>query len=271
MTHHKLEDTSSLVSSHVNTSWHTQWKRHNWQIDMCHHIYIYIEKDIWMWVHMSPHSTRNLFCRYTYSWVMSHVWMRHGTYIGRDMWICDILLVTPTHVTALSTASHMFMSHVSHVNTTGIIYWKRHFDACNSYTCPPDPISHVCSLPGKYISRKYFTYRPVQIFKIMFRRFVFSRIWSSAQDHALLVLLLNLVGFFISTRPRWSGENNLYHSCTSFEGASRVGQPFNIFTWFIGAGGTALSTGSVDIHVYESCRTCEWVMAYIMEETYWHV
>jgi len=40
-----------------------------------------------------------------------------------------------------------------------------------------------------------FTHRPVQIFKIMFRRFLFSRIWSSAQDHALLVLLLNLVGF----------------------------------------------------------------------------
>ena len=36
---------------------------------------------------------------------------------------------------------------------------------------PPNPISHVCSLTGKYISRKHFTYRPVQIFKIMFRRF----------------------------------------------------------------------------------------------------
>ena len=71
----------------------------------------------------------------------------------------------------------------------------------------------------------------------MFRRFWFSRIWSSAQDHAVLVLLLNLVGFFISTWPRWSGGNVLYHSCTSFEGASRGGQPLNIFTWFIVAGG----------------------------------
>jgi len=70
----------------------------------------------------------------------------------------------------------------------------------------------------------------------MFRRFLFSKIWSSAQDHAVLVLLLNLVGWFISTRPRWSGGNVLYHSCTSFEGASRGGQPLNIFTWFIGAG-----------------------------------
>jgi len=41
---------------------------------------------------------------------------------------------------------------------------------------PPDPISHVCSLTATSISRKHFTYRPVQIFKIMFRRFLFSRI-----------------------------------------------------------------------------------------------
>jgi len=71
----------------------------------------------------------------------------------------------------------------------------------------------------------------------MFRRFLFFRIWSSAQDHSVLVLLLNLVGFFISAWPRWSRGNVLYHSCTSFEGASLGGQPLNIFTWFIGAGG----------------------------------
>jgi len=56
------------------------------------------------------------------------------------------------------------------------------------------------SLTGKSIPQKYFTYRPVQIFKIMFQRFLFCRIWSSAQDHALLDLLLNLVVLFISTR-----------------------------------------------------------------------
>jgi len=70
----------------------------------------------------------------------------------------------------------------------------------------------------------------------MFRRFLSSRIWFSAQDHAVLVLLLNLVVFFISTWPCWSVGNVLYHSCTSFEGASWDGQPLNIFTWFIGAG-----------------------------------
>ena len=38
-------------------------------------------------------------------------------------------------------------------------------------------------------------------------------------------------------RPRWSGGNDLYHSCTNFDGASRGGYPLNIFTRFIGAGG----------------------------------
>jgi len=116
-----------------------------------------------------------------------------------------------------------------------IYIWNvRHNTHVHMY--PPDRISDVCSLTGKYISRKHFTYRPVQIFKIMLRRFSIPRIWSSAQDHALLVLLLNLVGFFISTRPRWSGGNDLYRSCTSFQGASRGGHPLNIVIWFIGAG-----------------------------------
>ena len=108
---------------------------------------------------------------------------------------------------------------------------------CHLYI-PPDPINYVCSLTGKSISEKYFTYRSVQIIKILFPENLFSSIWSSAQDHAVLVLLLNLVGFFIFTWPPWSGGNVLYHSCTSFEGASRGGQPLNIFTWFIGAGGS---------------------------------
>jgi len=71
----------------------------------------------------------------------------------------------------------------------------------------------------------------------MLRKFWFSRIWPSAQDHAILALLLNLVGFFIFARPRWSGGNVLYHSCTSFEGSSWRGQPLQKLTWFIGACG----------------------------------
>ena len=112
---------------------------------------------------------------------------------------------------------------------------------CNIYcilTCyTAQPINHLCSLTVQQISKKHFIYRSVQMFKIMFRRFLFSRIWSSAQDHAVLVLLLNLEGSFISSWPRWSGGNVLYYSCTSFEGASPGGQTLNIFTWFIGAGG----------------------------------
>ena len=74
----------------------------------------------------------------------------------------------------------------------------------------------------------------------MFRRFLFSRIWSSggsAQDHAVLVLLLNLVVFFMSTDYAGQLEIFLYHNCTSLEGASRGGEPLNILTWFIVAAG----------------------------------
>jgi len=36
---------------------------------------------------------------------------------------------------------------------------------------PPDPINHICSLTGKWILKNYFTYRSVQIFKILFQGF----------------------------------------------------------------------------------------------------
>jgi len=93
-----------------------------------------------------------------------------------------------------------------------------------------------------------FPYRLIDFRKVFYLSFstniqnpvleiLFSRIWSSAQDHAVLVLLLNLIGFFISTRSIWSGGDVLYHTCTSSEGASRRGQPLSIFKWFIGVGG----------------------------------
>jgi len=74
---------------------------------------------------------------------------------------------------------------------------------------PPDPINHVCSLTGKWISKKCFTYRSVQTFEIMFRRILFSRIWSSAQDHAVLILLLNLVVF--SFLPDHCGQVEMFN------------------------------------------------------------
>jgi len=89
---------------------------------------------------------------------------------------------------------------------------------------PPDPINDLCSLTGKSISEKCFTYRSVQIFQILFGRF-YSSESDPPQGHVVLVLLLNLVGFFISTRPKWSGGNVVYHWGTSSEGASRGDQP----------------------------------------------
>jgi len=154
-------------------------------------------------------------------------WLIH---MRNDSFVCDMHVSFKWDMTNPYVTWHIHKSSICDM----IHVW---FQPKATYEWPPDPISHVCSLTGKYILRKHFTYRSVQIFKIMFRRFLFSRIWSSAQDHALLVLLLNLVGFFISSRPRWSGGNDLYHSCTSFEGAFWGGQPLNTFTWFIGAGG----------------------------------
>jgi len=79
-------------------------------------------------------------------------------------------------------------------------------------------------------------------------------------------LLLNLVGFFISTRPKWSGGNVLYHWGTSFEGASRGDQPLHIFAWFIGSGGHegVMSLLCLCIrmsHVSTMSRLYEWVMS----------
>jgi len=183
---------------------------------------------------------------------------------------------------------------------------------------PPDPISDVCSLTGKCISWEHFTYCPVQIFKIMFRRFLFSLILSTRScvtgfitqsgwvfhfrltesvsskwvvlavyqfrkgisagpalkyftwfigaggfrsvgvlyshvftcihmySHVFtgcaLLTCIHMYSHVNRARPRWSGGNDLYHSCTSLEGASRGAQPLNVFTWFIGAGGLSLLT-----------------------------
>ena len=86
-------------------------------------------------------------------------------------------------------------------------------------------------------------------------------------------LLLNLVGFFISTRLRWSGGNDLYHSCTSFEGASRGDQSLNIFTWFIGAGGLEwlLYHHNTQTHTHKHTRICIYTYTYIYEYIYVYI
>ena len=137
--------------------------------------------------------------------------------------------------------------------------WKYLF-VCFLFHPPPEPniitrstqsIMYVPLQVNRYW-KKYFTYPSVQIFKVMLRRFSFSRIWSSTQDHSVLVLLLNLVGFFITSWPRWSNRNILYHSCTRLKGVSRGGQPLNVFTWFIGAGGRSATNGRVT--TFEYCQ-----------------
>jgi len=61
------------------------------------------------------------------------------------------------------------------------------------------------------------------------------------------------------------GGNDLYRSCTSFEGASWRGQPLNIFTWFIGAG------GYTPIHMYPSLRLHTLAHMFISIYTYVHI
>ena len=81
-----------------------------------------------------------------------------------------------------------------------------------------------------------------------------AKIWFSAQDHAVLLLLLNTIGFFISARQKsafqkwfvgdhyWSSHwfsnkqhylSDLYHSCTSSEGAYWRGQLLNIQSFYM--------------------------------------
>ena len=59
-------------------------------------------------------------------------------------------------------------------------------------------------------------------------RIRWSKIWSSAQYYAVLVLLLNMVESFISARSYWSDGNNLYQFGTSSQTANRWGWPIKI-------------------------------------------
>ena len=67
----------------------------------------------------------------------------------------------------------------------------------------------------------------------------YFHIWSSAQDYAVLDLLLNMVESFrvISNWLKCAGGNFLYQLVTSSGEAYRQGRHFDLFAWFIGAGG----------------------------------
>ena len=105
----------------------------------------------------------------------------------------------------------------------------------------------------------YFTYCPVQIYKIMFRRFSFSRIWSSAQDYAVLGFLPNPVVFLISAwqksvRRKWF----VLAVYQVWKGIS-AGPALKYFTWFIGAGGGQFMAHSHEAHTWVCHRVrCVW-------------
>ena len=96
---------------------------------------------------------------------------------------------------------------------------------------PPDPIHDLCSLPNCHISWRYFEYRSVQILKIC----------SEGSDPPRKTMRY---WFYYST---WLNVN--FHQTKMFRrkrivpiryqhwGIHRTGLPFNIFAFFIGAGG----------------------------------
>jgi len=105
----------------------------------------------------------------------------------------------------------------------------RNFTKSGTWTCLVQRIKwkqEFRNLISEGIQEIYFTYRPVQIFKILFPEILLSE--SSAQDYVVRCLLLNPVVFLISNWQNLSGGNDFYWRCTSFEKAFRRGRPFNI-------------------------------------------
>jgi len=70
---------------------------------------------------------------------------------------------------------------------------KRTNNANNATLYPSDPMNHLCSLTGKKISENCFTYRSIQIFKILFQGFILQN----------LILRKRLRGTGFITPPRW--------------------------------------------------------------------
>ena len=128
-------------------------------------------------------------------------------------------------------------------------------------------VAYVCVRPTKSI-----IYVPLQVnrFQKSILLIVQNKYLKSCSKDLILhnlILCTRLCGtgiitqpswFFFSTWSIWSGGNILYHSCTSSEGASRGGQPLNILTWFIGAGGFACvrAYACVRARARESVCTC---------------
>jgi len=75
---------------------------------------------------------------------------------------------------------------------------------------PPDPTIYLCSLTGMSISQKHFTYRSVQIFKMLFQG-----LYTPGSDlpHKIMRYWFyssTLSSLLISTWSKWSSGNVLY-------------------------------------------------------------
>ena len=152
------------INIHIYESCHTyEVTAHIWMIT-CIHIYLCI-------------------------WVMSHIWS-HGTHMNDYMYI--YIFIHLSHVTHMKSR-HTYECLYVYIYIYICIYMSRVTHMKSRHT--PDQINDLCSLTGQQIWRTYFTHYSVQILKILLRKF-FIRIWSSAQDCAVMFLFLNIVELY---------------------------------------------------------------------------
>jgi len=89
---------------------------------------------------------------------------------------------------------------------------------------------------GKQIPKNYFTYRPIQIFKILFQG---SYTPKSDSPHKITRYCLYYTTSLAYSFPPDTNVLDgiyLYQRGYHSQEASQRGQPLNIFTWFIGSG-----------------------------------
>ena len=174
---------------------------HIWMSHVPHMNAPYPRCECVMWVGHVPHMNAS---RHTYGcvvsrilWFICHVWMSHDPHINTSCptYIC----VMPTYESAMY---HIWRIHAPLMNVS-----------CHTYKCATP---HICtSRPTQAIM-----YIPFQvnichksILRILQYKYLKScsedfilknptEIWFSAQVHAVLLLLLNIVGFFISARQK---------------------------------------------------------------------
>jgi len=202
------------INIHIYESCHTyEVTAHIWMIT-CIHIYlcIWVMSHIWshgthmndyMYIYIFIHlshvthmkSRHTYECLYVYIhiylciWVMSHIWS-HGTHMNDYMYI--YIFIHLSHVTHMKSR-HTYECLYVYIYIYICIYMSRVTHMKSRHK--PDQINDLCSLTGQQIWRTYFTHYSVQILKILLRK-IFIRIWSSAQDCAVMFLFLNIVELY---------------------------------------------------------------------------